>query len=91
MVTWIGRRRRWSDEDKAQVVAERLDPGMTGRNLEQNYRCKDVAAEKSRTGVPLCCLLAQTGTIICANRYDNLKVSLFHFASSQPDTKANVN
>jgi transposase len=29
VITGVGRRRRWSDEDKARIVAESLDPATT--------------------------------------------------------------
>jgi transposase len=29
VITGVGRRRRWSDEDKARIVAESLDPTNT--------------------------------------------------------------
>jgi len=29
VITGVGRRRRWSDEDKARIVAESLDPTTT--------------------------------------------------------------
>ena len=29
VITGIGRRRRWTDEDKARIVAESLDPATT--------------------------------------------------------------
>src|SRR6476620_594922 len=37
VITGIGRRRRWSDEDKARVVAESLDPATTSSAVARRY------------------------------------------------------
>jgi transposase len=37
MITGVGRRRRWSDEDKARIVAERLDPRTTAPAVARHY------------------------------------------------------
>ncbi len=37
VITGVGRRRRWSDEDKARIVAESLDPATTASAVERRY------------------------------------------------------
>src|SRR3954453_22710038 len=36
-ITGVGRRRRWTDEEKAWIVAERLDPASTGAAVVRRY------------------------------------------------------
>src|SRR3712207_3677271 len=38
VITGVGRRRRWSDEDKARIVAESLDPATTSSAVARRYR-----------------------------------------------------
>ena len=37
IITGGGRRRRWSDEDKARIVAESLDPRTTAAAVARRY------------------------------------------------------
>src|SRR3954463_9774924 len=37
VITGVGRRRRWSDEDKARIVAESLDPATTASAVARRY------------------------------------------------------
>jgi transposase len=37
VITGVGRRRRWSDEDKARIVAESLDPATTSSVVARRY------------------------------------------------------
>ncbi len=37
VITGVGRRRRWSDEDKARIVAEGLDPATTSSAVARRY------------------------------------------------------
>jgi transposase len=37
VITGVGRRRRWSDEDKARVVAESLDPATTSSAVARRH------------------------------------------------------
>ena len=37
VITGVGRRRRWSLEEKARIVAESLDPAMTSSALARRY------------------------------------------------------
>src|SRR3954463_12577300 len=37
VITGVGRRRRWSDEDKARIVAESLDPATTSSAGGRRY------------------------------------------------------
>src|SRR5918912_64610 len=38
VITGVGRRRRWSDEDKARIVAESLDPRTSASAVARRYR-----------------------------------------------------
>ena len=37
VITGVGRRRRWTDEEKAQMVAESLDPRTTASAVARRY------------------------------------------------------
>jgi transposase len=37
VITGVGRRRRWSDEDKARIVAESLDPATTSSAVARRH------------------------------------------------------
>src|SRR5215203_7205139 len=37
VITGVGRRRRWTDEDKARIVAESLDPSTTASAVARRY------------------------------------------------------
>ena len=37
MITGVGRRRRWTDEDKARIVAESLDPATSASAVARRY------------------------------------------------------
>ena len=37
VITGVGRRRHWSDEDKARIVAESLDPATTSSAVARRY------------------------------------------------------
>src|SRR5438270_1333186 len=37
VITGVGRRRRWSDEDKARIVAESLAPATTASAVARRY------------------------------------------------------
>ena len=37
VITGVGRRRRWTDEDKARIVAESLDPATTASAVARRY------------------------------------------------------
>jgi transposase len=37
VITGVGRRRRWTDEEKARVVAESLDPATTASAVARRY------------------------------------------------------
>jgi transposase len=37
VITGVGRRRRWSDEEKAWIVAESLDPATTVSAVARRY------------------------------------------------------
>src|SRR3954452_10480498 len=38
VITGVGRRRRWTDEDKARIVGESLDPAPTSSARARRYR-----------------------------------------------------
>jgi transposase len=37
VITGVGRRRRWSDDEKARIVAESLDPATTASAVARRY------------------------------------------------------
>src|SRR5918994_449654 len=37
VITGVGRRRRWTDDDKARIVAESLDPATTASAVARRY------------------------------------------------------
>src|SRR4051794_11648427 len=37
VITWVGRRRRWSLEENARIVAESLDPATTSSAVARRY------------------------------------------------------
>jgi transposase len=37
VITGVGRRRRWTDEDKARIVGESLDPATTSSAVARRY------------------------------------------------------
>jgi transposase-like protein len=37
VITGVGRRRRWSDENKARIVAESLDPATTASAVARRH------------------------------------------------------
>src|SRR5215213_1309529 len=37
VITGVGRRRRWTDEDKARIVAESLDPATNSSAVARRY------------------------------------------------------
>jgi transposase-like protein len=39
VITGVGRRRRWTDEEKAWIVAESLDPATTVSAVARRYGC----------------------------------------------------
>src|SRR5688500_9494605 len=40
VITGVGRRRRWSDEEKARIVAESLDPATTASAVDPRHRLR---------------------------------------------------
>ena len=49
VITGVGRRRRWSDEDKARIVAESLDPATTASAVARRYGLHAAAVPSRRS------------------------------------------
>ena len=70
VITGVGRRRRWSDEDKARIVAESLDPATTASAVYANAR--------------LFVNFFQPSFKLAAKRRDGAKVSRQYHAPATP-------
>src|SRR3712207_8742231 len=58
LVTGVGRRRRWTDEEKAWIVAESLDPATTASAVARRYglHARDgVVSDQTRRTPPSAC------------------------------------
>jgi transposase-like protein len=53
VITGVGRRRRWSDVDKARIVAESLDPATTSSAVARRYGLQaDLGHRRGRLRLP---------------------------------------
>jgi transposase-like protein len=52
VITGVSRRRRWSDEDKARIVAESLDPATTSSAVARRYGLHPFRRGAARAAVP---------------------------------------
>jgi transposase-like protein len=49
VITGVGRRRRWTNEEKAWIVAESLDPATTGSAVARRYGLPAAAVRSRRS------------------------------------------
>ena len=57
MITGVGRRRRWTDEEKAWIVAESLDPASTASAVARRYGLhpSQLFVWRQRLAAPVAC------------------------------------
>ena|SRR5690349_6309685 len=57
VITGVGRRRRWTDEDKARIVAESLDPRTSASAVARRYglHASQLFTWRQRLAAPAAC------------------------------------
>src|SRR5215207_5582001 len=86
VITGVGRRRCWSDKDKARIVAESLDPATTSSAVARRYGlhasqlfvwCQQLAAPAAREApafVPV--VVAEDGAAVPAAMTGRMEIAL---------------
>jgi len=85
VITGVGRRRRWSDEDKARIVAESLDPATTSSAVARRYGLhasqlfvwrQQIAASAARKAPEFVPVVVAEGTATPAERAGWMEIAL---------------
>jgi transposase len=85
VITGVGRRRRWSDEEKARIVAESLDPATTSSAVARRYGLhasqlfvwrQQFAAPAAREALGFVPVVVAEGTATPAERAGRMEIAL---------------
>jgi transposase len=85
VITGVGRRRRWSDEDKARILAESLDPATTSSAVARRYGLhasqlfvwrQQLAATAAREAPEFVPVVVAEGTAIPAEMTGRMEIAL---------------
>jgi transposase len=85
VITGVGRRRRWTDEEKAWIVAERLDPATTSSAVARRYGLhasqlfvwrQQFAAPAAREALGFVPVVVAEGTATPAERAGRMEIAL---------------
>jgi transposase len=85
VITGVGRRRRWTDEEKAWIVAESLDPATTSSAVARRYGLhasqlfvwrQQFAAPAAREALGFVPVVVAEGTATPAERAGRMEIAL---------------